>query len=57
MSKAPAELWLRPYNRWTGGWYQTNVRDEPDAVRYVRADLHDELVALMQQEPLGTDYP
>ena len=56
MSKAPAELWLRP---WAAGWYETQFREEPAAVRYIRADLHDELVALMallQQEPVGTDY-
>ena len=41
MSEAPAELWVRP---WAGGWYETQFRDEPAAVRYVRADLFADLL-------------
>lgn len=42
MSEAPAELWLRP---WAGGWYETQHREDPAAVRYVRADLYEALMA------------
>jgi hypothetical protein len=40
MGDAPAELWVRP---WAGGWYETQFREEPAAVRYVRADLYEAL--------------
>ena len=59
MSEAPAELWMRERQRLPGRWYQTHYADEPDAVRYVRADLYEGLLARAQQEPLGelgTDY-
>jgi hypothetical protein len=49
-----------------GRWYETAVPD-PDAVRYVRADLYEALQARLAVvrswgeapclEPLGTDYP
>ena len=45
MSEAPAELWMRP--RSAGRWYHTDYPDEPDAVRYVRADLYEALQARM----------
>jgi hypothetical protein len=61
MSEAPAELWLRPP---AGGWYETQFREEPAAVRYVRADLYETLVERMRVvrnwneapclDPLGT---
>ena len=59
MSEAPAELWVRP---WAAGWYETQFRDDPAAVRYVRADLYDKRMAenvteAPCREPLGTDYP
>ena len=43
MSEAPAELWLRPSA--IGDYYRTRFPDEPDAVRYVRADLYEALQA------------
>jgi hypothetical protein len=53
MSEAPAELWMRERQRLPGRWYQTHYADEPDAVRYVRADLYEALRArldgLMEQ--------
>ena len=58
MSDAPEELWLRPSA--IGDYYRTRFADEPDAVRYVRADLYEALLARAQQEPvgeLGADYP
>ena len=60
MTEAPAELWLRPNGR---TYYVTELSDEPDAVRYVRADLYEALMARLWArdvpclEPLGTDYP
>ena len=45
---APAELWLRKSKTnspFAGHWYQTHLPDEPDAVRYVRADLYETLMA------------
>lgn len=47
-SKAPAEVWMRPGISSTGAyvhWYRTLAPDEPDAVRYVRADLYDKRMA------------
>jgi hypothetical protein len=41
MSEAPAELWLRPSA--IGAYYRTRFADEPNAVRYVRADLYEAL--------------
>ena len=46
MREAPAELWLRP--RPGGDFYVTELRDEPDAVRYVRADLYEALQERMR---------
>ncbi len=63
MSEAPAELWMRERQRLPGRWYQTHYADEPDAVRYVRADLYEALAARAQQDclqwlgELGADYP
>ena len=60
-SGAPAELWLR--KSLLGDYYRTRFADEPDAVRYVRADLYDKRMAEpVNQEPLGfpgreADYP
>ena len=66
MTEAPAELWLR---QGAGGhWYRHILTPpEPDAVRYVRADLYEALQARLAVvrswneapclEPLGTDYP
>ena len=52
MSEAPAELWMRACH--TGRWFHTLMPDEPDAVRYVRADLYDKRMAeYLNQEPLG----
>jgi hypothetical protein len=41
VSKAPAEVWLRKSG--AGHYYQSGLVDEPDAVRYVRADLYEAL--------------
>lgn len=57
--EAPETLWIRPKTA-QAGWYHTALHDEPDAVRYVRADLYEALLARANQEPLGelgTDYP
>ena len=45
MREAPAELWMRPTP--TGGyWYRPMLTPpDPDAVRYVRADLYEALRA------------
>ena len=61
MPDAPETVWLRLTV--TGTYYHTSPYDEPDAVRYVRADLYDVLVERMRtvrswcaapnQEPLG----
>ena len=42
MSEAPTELWLRKSG--AGHYYQSGLVDEPDAVRYVRADLYEALM-------------
>ena len=67
MSEAPAQVWLRPSA--TGLYFQTHLPNEPDAVRYVRADVYEAVVerhnSLMERmgldwpchEPVGTDYP
>ena len=55
MTEAPAEVWLRPGPTWDS-YSTTAFPDQPDAVRYVRADLYEAL-----QEPLKpageADYP
>lgn len=50
MSEAPVEVWLRPGPTWDS--YSTTVfPDQPDAVRYVRADLYEALVARLAGVP------
>ena len=53
MSEAPAEVWLRQSTM--GHWFGSHLDPpEPDAVRYVRADLYDKRMAeYVNQEPLG----
>jgi len=46
MSEAPENVWLRPTA--VGHYYRTRLEDEPDAVRYVRADLYEALVERMR---------
>ncbi len=41
--EAPAEVWLRPGPTWDS-YSTTAFPDQPDAVRYVRADLYEALV-------------
>jgi hypothetical protein len=49
--KAPAEMWLRKSD--TGTWHQHTLRPpEPDAVRYVRADLYEALLARLGAQQL-----
>lgn len=51
MSEAPAEMWVRASH--TGRWHFVTP-EEPNAVRYVRADLYDKRMAeSVNQEPLG----
>ena len=47
MSEAPTEVWLRSRPAPVHGWYQTHLPDDPNAVRYVRADLYEALQARM----------
>ena len=58
MTDAPPEIWLRPGPTWDS-YSTTAFPDQPDAVRYVRADLYEALQA--RQEPLKpaeeADYP
>jgi hypothetical protein len=66
MSEAPpAELWVSPgVEECEGLWLEDNA-DEPDAVRYVRADIYDALMERMRivrswneapcLDPLGSD--
>ncbi len=42
--EAPAEVWVRPGPTWDS-YYTTAFPDQPDAVRYVRADLYDKRMA------------
>ena len=58
MPDAPETVWLRLTV--TGTYYHTSLHDEPDAVRYVRADLYDALVERMRiagamSDPRDTD--
>jgi hypothetical protein len=67
VSEAPANVWLRPSTTIPGRYFQSTLPDECDAVRYVRADLYEALLARLAVvrswneapclEPLGTDCP
>ena len=51
MTEAPVEVWLRPGPTWDS-YSTTAFPDQPDAVRYVRADLYELYEALQAwQEP------
>jgi hypothetical protein len=55
VSDAPANIWVRP-SMVSGRYYTTLLPDEPDAVRYVRADLYEALMERMRSlDPLGSD--
>ena len=60
MSEAPAELWMLANEHDNG--CQATLGPAPNAVRYVRADLYEALMARLWArdvpclEPLETDY-
>ena len=47
MSEAPAEMWLRKGRE--GRYHETHYDDEPEVVRYVRADLYDAALGLTER--------
>jgi hypothetical protein len=63
VSELPTNIWVRP-GTVSGRYYTTPLRDDPDAVRYVRADLYEALMERMRVvrswneapclDPLGT---
>ena len=55
MSEAPAELWLRKQR--DGRYHETHYDDEPEVVRYVRADLYEALQARLAVVRSGAMRP